>query len=280
MVDKLTGAMPLGTAVSPGSTSVRAPSRIQPARRFSVQSSSLGGGPQFKLNGHLAQGATIGIHTTTLNPQPAPPERVDAVAERSISAQQKLQTLIDRVKPDDSLQSQEREEALKFTTYLLSKGCKWNEALSFIEMLRKKEISLNVITYGALMGRANCEFDRKQASIKVLEIYDDMLKHEVHPNLRVCTTIITALGRQGRPDDAEKVFRVMEKRGDRADYKAFGALMSAYAAKGDNQAIKAVQRLYKELIQCGHGGHAYLLDNWLLTLAKADREWPPVRGML
>jgi len=187
-----------------------------------------------------------------------------------------LERFIGRVTPDNSKKSP--EEARKQATALIG-SCNWADALSLLNLLRAQNIPPNVINYGALMGRAKCEFDREQASIKVLEIYDDMRKDGVFPNLLVGTTVITAMGRQGRADDAEQVFREMEKRGDRADIKAFGALMSAYATKGDDQAVKAVQRLYKELIQRGHGPDEHRLGSLLLTLAKADREWPPMRSM-
>jgi len=297
MVDKLTVDQSIGAAVVPSRAGVPANARIRQTSGPSVRLGAGGKHPQVSLSGTLAPGKIAGIQEKPLKARQAPPGGVDSDAGHSSSAHQFLNRFIRRVIPDNSQPSHggipdksrpSPEEARKVATALIG-HCNWDDALSLMNLLRAKDITPNVINYGALMGRAKCEFDRERASIKVLKIYEDMRKDKVHPNLLVCTTVITALGRQGRADDAEKVFREMEKRGDRADFKAFGALMSAYATKADDRAATAGQRLeaanamkdlYKEFIERGHGADEHKLGPSILTLVKGAREWPPVRSML
>jgi pentatricopeptide repeat protein len=179
------------------------------------------------------------------------------------------------------------EEARRQATALMASGCDWEGALGLMSLMRANDIAPNAINYGALMGTAKREFDREQGALKVLEVYDDMLRHEVRPNLLICTTVIAALGRRGRVDEAERVFRDMEGRGDVADVKAFGALMSAYAAKAEDlgtpvqerrTAADAVKRLYQELMGRGHGDQAHMLGLRVIALAQPARLGAVPRG--
>jgi len=281
MVDKLNLVRPIGAAVLPrhgGAGNVG----IRQTRGPYLHPSPDGERPRVRWDETSALGRADGFDP---NPRPARTASGHAEADprHGSTAHQVLERIIGRVtspplagRVPDKLKKTP-DEARKQATTLIS-GCNWDEALSLMKMLRTNNIPPNVFNYGALMGRAKSEFDRERASVKVLEIYDDMLKHDVHPNLRICTTVITALGRQGRANEAEEVFRAMEKRGERADIEAFGALMSAYATQGGEHAMAAIRRLYRELMQRPEGADKHRLGGWLLGLAKADLERPAVRN--
>ena len=280
MIDKLTADQPIGTALSPGG----ATSRVH----VDIRKASPGPTLQPGVDGDRARVRLLGTLTLTGKKSPvgiqkiapnAAPLGVDSDARHSNPAYQRLQRLIDRVNSEEP-GAPSPEEARKLATALIgSDSCTWEDALSFMKMLRAQNITPHVINYGALMGRAKSEFPQELGSIKVLAIYDDMCKDQVRPNLLVYTTVMTAMGRQGRPRDAEKLFREMEARGEEADPKAFNALMSAYAAQGGDHAVNEVMRLYQELIQRGHGAPQYMLDR-ALNLARADRQAPLARSLL
>jgi pentatricopeptide repeat protein len=266
MVDKLTGDRSIGAAVPPGNAGVRSGARIREMHGPSVQPTAHDGRARVRPGEPLVLGTIDGIREKTINARPAQPGRVDWDTGSSSSAHQMLKSLISRTGVDSSPRS--REEALKFTTSLIGR-CEWNEALGFMQMLREGNITPTVMNYGALMAKAKREPDARLA--KVLKVSDDMRADRVEPNWFVRTSIITALGRSGRSDEAERVFREMDGPDDRADIKAFGALMSAHAMKGTLAGLEAVERLYGEIIARGLKPDPQILGTRVLAHGKAGR---------
>lgn len=140
-----------------------------------------------------------------------------------------------------------RDDLLKVTTSLIGSRCAWEDALGFVAVLRQAGIEPNVQVYGALMARA----ERERLPEQVLESFDEMRSRGIPLNPIVCTSVIAALGRLDRSEDAEQLLRTMEAQGQAADIKVFGALLSAYARRSDAAAVAAVERLHGELVARG-----------------------------
>jgi pentatricopeptide repeat protein len=140
-----------------------------------------------------------------------------------------------------------RDDLLKVTTSLIGSRCAWEDALSFVVVLRDAGIEPNVQVYGALIARA----ERERLPAQVLRLFEEMRSGGIPLNPIVCTPVIAALGRLDRSEDAERLLRTMEAQGQAADLKVFGALLAAYARRSDPRAVAAVERLHGELLARG-----------------------------
>lgn len=137
-----------------------------------------------------------------------------------------------------TIEQVEQEPALlRMTTSLISGSRSLQEALGIVEKLQPWGSGPNVQVYGALIAKA----DQLGRPDMVLALKTLMEKDEIEPNAFILTSVIKALGKLGRSDEAAKTF---DRIGAKADLKAFGAMMSVHANRGDTAAF---EKLYLQL---------------------------------
>lgn len=239
----------------PGAGGSLAPARIGEPGRSSLQPASADGRPQVEPHRLPANSLRPRIRQGRAEGKSSPEPDQPPAAKAGSSAQRLLQSILQR-RPSDLPQFQKArqqcdEEAQRLSTSLI-RSCSWEVAVYCVDALRREQIPITAHIHGALMAKA--ESDGRPDVVRSVH---DALRADLdrHQDLKldwaVCTSIVATLGRSGFTAQAEGLFRTMLRLDERVDLKAFGALMSAYAQRGSQEAAEAVERLQREL--AGHG---------------------------
>jgi hypothetical protein len=293
MVEKLTIDRPASVVVERSSAGAPSNARIRLLQGPLLQPSEHGAQPQVRLSGAPTLRDTADIHRKALHALSGHP---GSDAQRSSSAHH-----LPKGPAGGSISNKAPlppDDERKITTArIIDQRCSWEDAVRSMQKLQDKGIKPSAINYGALMANANRNLGQPGGSATVIELYKSMRLEGVQPNIRICTTVITAMGRQRRPieevKEVEKELWEIDRKGEerertdtmeidskgkkieRADIIAISALMSAYARVGDTNEVQTLhERVMSSPKLCAEKDE---LPNWLLAIVNARQ---PLRSKL